>query len=64
MTLTLKHPFTLIVAGPIRCGKSTFVIRLLECREQLCGVVFGNIFWCHSENNASHHLKIVTFDKA
>jgi len=57
MTLKLQHPFTLLVAGPSSCGKSTFVIRLLECREQLCDTEFKNIVWCHSENNAQHHLK-------
>jgi uridine kinase len=60
MTLKLQHPLTLIVAGPSSCGKSTFVIRLLECRKQLCDVVFENIVWCHSDNNAPHHLKDVT----
>jgi len=63
MTLKLQHPFTLIVAGPCNCGKSTFEIRLLECRDQLCDVVFTNIVRCHSENNAPHHLKKVTFFK-
>jgi len=63
MTLKLQHPFTLIVAGPSSCGKSTFVIRLIECREQLCDVVYDNIVWCHSENNAPHHLKNVSFVK-
>ena len=61
--MKLQHPFTLIVAGPSCCGKSTFVIRLLECREQLCDVVFENIMCCHSENNAPHHLKKVSFVK-
>ena len=63
MTLKLQHPFTLIVAGPSSCGKSTFVIRLIECREQLCDVVYDTIVWCHSENNAPHHLKNVSFVK-
>ena len=63
MTLTLQHPFTLIVAGPSSCGKSTFVIRLLECMEQLCDIVFENTVWCHSENNAPHLLKNVSFLK-
>jgi septin family protein len=61
--LKLQHPFTLIVAGPSSCGKSTFVIKLLECREQLCDIVFENIVWRHSENNALHHLKDVSFFK-
>jgi septin family protein len=63
MTLKLQHPFTLIVAGPSSCGKSTFVIRLLECREQLCDIGFKNIVCCHSENNAPHHLQNVSFVK-
>ena len=63
MTLKLQNPFTLIVAGPSSCGKSTLVIRLWECREQLCDIVFKNIVWCHSENNVPHHLKSVSFVK-
>jgi len=63
MTLKLQHPFTLLVAGSSSCGKSTFVIRLLECREQLCETVFKNIVRFHSENNAPHHLKNVSFIK-
>jgi len=63
VTLKLQHPFTRIVAGPSSCGKSTFVIRLLECSEQLCDIVFTNIVLCYSENNAPHHLKNVTFVK-
>jgi len=62
MTLKLQDPFAIIVAGRSSCGQSTFVIRLLECREQLCDV-FETIVWCHSENNAPHHLKNVTFVK-
>jgi len=55
MTLKLQHPFALTVAGPSSC-KSKFVIRLLECRQQLFDV-FRNIVWCHSENNARIILK-------
>jgi len=63
MTLKLQHLFALIVAGPISCGKTIFEIRLIECREQLCDIVFHNIVWCHSENNVPHHLKNVSFVK-
>jgi len=63
MVLKLKHPFTLIVVGPSISGKSTFVIRFLDCREQICDTAFENIVCCHSENNAPHHLKIVSFVK-
>jgi len=63
MALKLQHPFTLIVAGPRSCGTSTFVIRLLECREHLCDIVFEKIVRCHSKNNAPHHLNNVSFVK-
>jgi hypothetical protein len=35
----------------------------MVCREQLCNIVFTNIVWCHSENNAPDHLDNVTFFK-
>jgi len=63
MTLKLQHPFTLIVAGPSSSGKSTFVIRLLECKEQLCHIAFKNMVWCQSENNAPHHFQKISFVK-
>jgi predicted AAA+ superfamily ATPase len=63
MTLKLQHPFIILVAGVSSCGKTTFLIRLLECREQLCDSVFTDIVWCHSENNAPDHLENVTFVK-
>jgi hypothetical protein len=63
MTLKLQHPFTLIVAGRTACGNLTFVVRPLECREQLCDTVYENIGWCHSEKNAPLHLKNVSFVK-
>jgi hypothetical protein len=56
MTLKLQHPFTLIVAGSSSFCKSTFVINLLECAEQLYDVVFENI--------VGRHLKNVTFVKS
>ena len=61
--MKLQHLFTLVVAEPISCGKSAFAIILLECIEQFCDIVVKNIVWCHSENNAPHHLKNVSFVK-
>ena len=63
ITSKMQHPFTLTVAVPSSCGKSKFVIRLLERREQFCDVVFENV-WRHSQNNASHHLKALHLLKA
>jgi len=36
---------------------------VLEHKEQLFDIVFINIVWCHSEDNAPHYLKDVSFDK-
>jgi hypothetical protein len=63
MTLKLKHPFTLIVGGQKACGKSIFVIKLIEGRKQLCDTVYKIVVWRHSENNAPHDLKDVSFVK-
>ena len=63
MTLKLQHSFPLNVDGPSTCGKSTFVIRLLECWEQFCDMAFKNIVWCHNEKNAPDHLRNVSFVK-
>jgi len=43
--------------------ETLLVIRLLECREQICAIEFEYIVWCHSENNDPHHLKSVSFVK-
>ena len=60
MTFNMQYSFTLIVVGPGSCGKYTFVIRLLECKDLLGNIVFANILWWHSENNAPQHLKNVS----
>jgi hypothetical protein len=38
-------------------------MKLIQCREHLCDTAYDNIVWCHSENNAPHHLKDVSFVK-
>ena len=40
-----------------------FVVWLIECREQLCDIVFENVVWFRNENNAPHHLKNVSVVK-
>jgi len=59
----MKQPFILIVERPSSYGKSTVVIRLLECREQLCNIAFKNIVWSHCENNVPHQLQNASFVK-
>jgi len=57
MTLKLKHTFIIIVARRGICRISTFVIRLLPIRRQLCDIAVENIVRCHSEKNAQMNLK-------
>jgi len=49
MTLTLKHPFTCIVAGPTSCGKTQFVFRLIDNAECMIDPPPCNIVYCYGE---------------
>lgn len=43
----MEHPFTCIVAGPTKSGKTTFVKNLIE--SHIC-TKFRNIVWCYAED--------------
>jgi len=49
MTLTLKHPFTCIVAGPTSCGKTQFVFRLIDNAECMIDPPPCKIVYCYGE---------------
>ena len=44
-----RHPFTAVVAGPTKCGKTYFVERLIRNIEQLIIPVPLEIVWCYGE---------------
>lgn len=46
----IKAPFTMVVAGPTSCGKTTFVINLIKRFNKTN--TFNKIVWCNSEHNA------------
>jgi len=52
--LKLRHPFSCIVIGPSGSGKSSFVIRLIQNRPDICTEVTfaGGIVWCYGEKSA------------
>lgn len=52
----LKHPFTLICAGPSSSGKSTFVVKLLESPHMIDKKI-DRVIWCYGEKNAKPVLK-------
>jgi hypothetical protein len=45
----LKHPFTMIVAGPTKVGKTEWTKRMIKCATQLIRPVPDRIVWCYTE---------------
>lgn len=42
------HPFTIMVCGPSSCGKTTFVLKLLDSLPNVCNISkFCHVVWCH-----------------
>jgi len=62
--LKFRHPFSCIVSGPSKSGKTSFCIRLLQYLVALCteSEFGGGIVWCYSEKTAvsavalEHHI--------
>ena len=40
------HPFTCLVAGPTGCGKSTFLKKLLELKDDKIFNATSKVIWC------------------
>lgn len=49
MEATWKHPFTCVVAGPTSCGKTTFVIDIVQQASRLINPPPENIVWVHDD---------------
>lgn len=49
-----QHPFTCVVAGPTKAGKTSFVKKLLENRSKLFSPIPEKIWWCFTENQTSY----------
>ena len=45
----LQHPFSMIVAGPSKAGKTVFTLKLLENIDVLSTEPPSEIIWCYSE---------------
>jgi len=44
-----RHPFTAILSGPSKCGKSTFVFRFLKDVDSMMSLPPEQILFCYSE---------------
>ena len=49
MDTALKHPFTAIVAGPTKAGKTVWVRKLVQNLEQMVFPIPEEVYWCYSE---------------
>ena len=49
MDLRFKHPFTCIVGGPTKAGKTVFVKNLVKCALDMIVPVPERIIWCYTE---------------
>ena len=58
--ISFNHPFTCIVSGPTRSGKTSFCIKLLQNFDSLCreSKFKGGIVWCYSEVTAVAREKL------
>jgi hypothetical protein len=52
MTITWKHPFTAIVAGPTGSGKSYFVYSFLSQIDQMMDKKVSEVVWCYGADQA------------
>ncbi len=48
-------PFTMIIAGPTGCGKSTFVARLLKHKDVMFSPPVKEVRWYHCQTQPFHH---------
>lgn len=57
MLIKLKQPFSLLLAGPSSCGKSTFVCNLLTNVADNIDTPMKEVHWCYAEENARPTIK-------
>jgi len=49
MMMPLQHPFTAIVAGPTGCGKSEWVLQLIDHAKEMIEPPPEEIWYCYGE---------------
>lgn len=58
----MEHPFTCIISGPTKSGKTTFVKNLIENKERVIDTELFKIWWCYTEKQPLYNeMRNVTF---
>jgi hypothetical protein len=55
----LQHPFSMIVAGPSKAGKTVFTSKLLKHIDTLTTVPPVEILWCYTEYQPNYHSLVL-----
>lgn len=63
MFVHFKHPFTMLLAGPSSCGKTTFLKDVLKNQSKMFNVKFHRILWCYSESSSKPGVDGVDFHR-
>lgn len=50
----MNHPFTCMVAGPTKAGKTVFVVKLLENKDYIINQDIDKIWWFYTENQSAY----------
>ena len=51
--LPFRHPFTCIVSGPTQCGKTTFILKLIDNAQTVIEPPPERIVYCYGEYQQS-----------
>src|SRR5271156_2997109 len=56
MNVKLRMGSAMLVSGPTNVGKSVFVMKLLDHRQDIFDVPPRQVFWCYGHKTAAHDL--------
>ena len=55
-SLFFKHPSNIFISGPIGSGKTEFVKKMIEFKENLFDILPQRIVWCYKEWQKSYNI--------
>ncbi len=51
-----KHPFTCLISGPTKSGKTCFTVKFLQNITKMMNPVPTRVIWCHGQSQEGLHL--------